>query len=587
MSKKLLIAIVLFLALFISFNSVNAVTRTKLIDSSDASIVTYGSSANSKYAYGFRVNNNTKIVETNANNYNMKYYNLDLDHNILTFIPADNEGSGKVYAYVEDFGMFNGKQVDLKMTFTYKTYDVDGTTVYPVIRLHADKLNGTLKHFFLTTAYEVTYEILSDGKPLNMDLSLLLGDIDYAQYFAIKTANGTVNSIQTVPDSMIYYEKSNGYNWVFDTTYTDAPENESAEARRYTARFEIASTNKFSIIIGAERDIYSYSSIFTAPILEAVSISTGLPLYTEDTLKDSILTANTKILNSDFTSLGMLTFQAAAYGPYVNPKPLLFIQDYDKKLKEETILKELDDEVIYYGFTQVPLESHDFYYNTFDYTVELPNEVKVNDVKVYNESNEDVTNNFVITNDGNKYNFAAKSNVVTQDSFYNDTYIYVFKTDLTQDAKSKAEEKGSIEFTAISNLRITRSGGEEENASNTVNTTYALKNTYKIITEVVNGTIDGNVDVVQNGEDITINYEANKGYIISKIIIDGEEIEINGYKTSYTFKGVDKDHSIKVIYEIENPNTGAYIGLSIIGISLLGVFSYIILKKNKKKFYHI
>lgn len=52
-----------------------------------------------------------------------------------------------------------------------------------------------------------------------------------------------------------------------------------------------------------------------------------------------------------------------------------------------------------------------------------------------------------------------------------------------------------------------------------------MPNKYDITTEVVNGTITESGSV-EEGKDKEIVYTPNEGYEISKIIIDGNEIEI-------------------------------------------------------------
>lgn len=81
--------------------------------------------------------------------------------------------------------------------------------------------------------------------------------------------------------------------------------------------------------------------------------------------------------------------------------------------------------------------------------------------------------------------------------------------------------------------------------------------TYKVTTEVENGTIDPSV-VVKKGDDVTIKFSPKDGYKLSKVIIDGKEIELKGDEKEYTFKALDKDHTIKVVYDkpaVPTPST--------------------------------
>lgn len=73
-------------------------------------------------------------------------------------------------------------------------------------------------------------------------------------------------------------------------------------------------------------------------------------------------------------------------------------------------------------------------------------------------------------------------------------------------------------------------------------------NTYQISTEVVNGTIDTNIDNIIEGSNRSINFKANDGYEISKVIIDGKELSNINNMNSYTFNNMNRNHSIKVEY---------------------------------------
>ncbi len=62
-----------------------------------------------------------------------------------------------------------------------------------------------------------------------------------------------------------------------------------------------------------------------------------------------------------------------------------------------------------------------------------------------------------------------------------------------------------------------------------------------------NGSIDPKGDVeVKNGADQTFDFNADDGYHVSSIIVDGSYL--SGYSTSYTFYNVDANHTIFVSY---------------------------------------
>lgn len=109
--------------------------------------------------------------------------------------------------------------------------------------------------------------------------------------------------------------------------------------------------------------------------------------------------------------------------------------------------------------------------------------------------------------------------------------------------------------------------------------------TYKITTEVENGTIDES-KTVNEGEDLVINYKAKDGYYLAKIEIDGKEIKHSEYKEKYEFKNITEDHKIKVTYLL-NPPTGSFINYISLGALVIITSVVILLIRKKHNFYKI
>lgn len=62
------------------------------------------------------------------------------------------------------------------------------------------------------------------------------------------------------------------------------------------------------------------------------------------------------------------------------------------------------------------------------------------------------------------------------------------------------------------------------------------------------GVVDGDLGDVPQGEDPTVTIEPSKGYAIEDVIIDGRSV---GAKASHTFKPIEEDHTIKVVFKKE------------------------------------
>ena len=71
------------------------------------------------------------------------------------------------------------------------------------------------------------------------------------------------------------------------------------------------------------------------------------------------------------------------------------------------------------------------------------------------------------------------------------------------------------------------------------------KRVYKIETGVSGGTITPKVTGIDKGEDRTITYTADKGYYLRRLRVDGKEVDVKRYPTSYTVRDISSDHVIK------------------------------------------
>ena len=88
---------------------------------------------------------------------------------------------------------------------------------------------------------------------------------------------------------------------------------------------------------------------------------------------------------------------------------------------------------------------------------------------------------------------------------------------------------------------------------NALSKTHLPGQVFNVTTSVENGTIDpSKVDLAMNSN-ATINYQPKDGYRLSKVYVDGAEVNKDNFTSSYTFSNIDQDHRIHVVYE-PNPN---------------------------------
>ena len=72
---------------------------------------------------------------------------------------------------------------------------------------------------------------------------------------------------------------------------------------------------------------------------------------------------------------------------------------------------------------------------------------------------------------------------------------------------------------------------------------------YKVVTSVVNGSIDPTVTGLNWGTDKTVSYAPKDGYTLKSVTVDGSEVSIEDFPASYAFTDIRTDHTVDVVYE--------------------------------------
>ena len=641
--KRKFLGILLLILGFIYISPVFAATKgSKATTNGDINKVTLGTETDSKYAFSLKVNNKTSIKVWG---YDGKVYKTK---DLVIMLPKDSSDSGNMGVWIYNVGSYDGKQVDVKTTYYWNDVKINGTKIYPLLYVWLDREHKRIDNMFNTTSYEVKYELYSGGKPISVNMSLTLEDIDYDQYYGVKTNTGSINDIQVLNDSPLYYLNNAGYRWF----YYPETELQSPSDPLYYARFELNNTNSFNIIYGYDRDIYSYQDIFYAPANDNMSSSTITEriLYNNDDNQAQFESSASEMTPN---KPGEAYFSSYAFGPYTVDAPIKEVSDTDEENKTSNTLLPYSDTLKYNIYSFVPHETSTYYYTSYEITDDVPSELNISSIKVYDDGSNDVTNLFTITNTNNKVSVKAKN--PSADSFYNNTYNVEITAKLKDSTLNEIiESKGKV-INNKAKVVIKRNDTTTTKETNTVKTTvhlykittevingeidediynidegstkeinyrpldgYSLKEIYvdgtlidldgvedkyifenindnhhikvvyekdvkyyKVLTEVINGTIDPSVEKIAEGTDVHIKYQPKKGYKLSKIYIDDKEINIeDSIKDEYVFKNISSDHKIKVVYDIENPKTGAFISISLISALALG---FVIIKFVQKK----
>lgn len=71
---------------------------------------------------------------------------------------------------------------------------------------------------------------------------------------------------------------------------------------------------------------------------------------------------------------------------------------------------------------------------------------------------------------------------------------------------------------------------------------------YSVETEVVNGTITPSSNDIINGSDFNVTYQPDTDFYLISVTVDGEEVDLKEFESSYDFLNIKDNHKIKVIY---------------------------------------
>lgn len=72
---------------------------------------------------------------------------------------------------------------------------------------------------------------------------------------------------------------------------------------------------------------------------------------------------------------------------------------------------------------------------------------------------------------------------------------------------------------------------------------------FSVTTSGENGTVSQSDTEIQRGEDYTVTYTPNDKYQVSHLIVDGKKMKADKHPESYTFKNVQGNHTIQVVFD--------------------------------------
>ncbi len=528
--KKFYFIIALIIIFSIGSN-VNAATHMKdQADNELINVVEQGVTEDSNYSFSLTFNEDTYARSWG---YDGKLIEFESDKlKRFDIFPQDHDLSGNIGYYVYNCGKYNGHTVNLKCTFDWeKVTTKNGMDIHPYISLILNKKVQKIGFGFSTLAYGVKYELLDENmQPLDIDMSINMGDIDTRQYYGLKVLSGKVNNFECRNDSIVYYEKYDDMHWFF------ADGTRSENGLESVVRIELDDIDSFYIWYGCETDCYSKAGFTSKVTADTTDYLQNLELKLRDIF-------STGIEPSSIGGWGF--FDSYGFGPYDIPKTQKKVTDQD----ETQVLNNRTgrvEEYYYDIYQKVPLEAPEYYYTSFEMVDKLSSDLSYISSSIYDIKGQDVTELFTITN----YNgtLTAKAKDPTVSAFYNNTYNWKInvKLDLTNvDLTSVTgvtydDKTHSYITTNKAKTSVIRNGKQYDIDSNETATTYTKKEA-----KVVAKYIDVNNEEASLCDDIEQNGYVDDSYTT-------EQKSFTGYK----FIGVDgnangnmTEDTIEVIYK--------------------------------------
>ena len=144
------------------------------------------------------------------------------------------------------------------------------------------------------------------------------------------------------------------------------------------------------------------------------------------------------------------------------------VTDSDEKEVTENTLSGMTEPFLYTLSHNVPGESPEFYYSSYQVTDQIPAELfpDPSRFKVLDDGGNDVTDRFECEEEGNLVVFRAKENWLSEDLFYDNNYNYQIPVSIREEAALAEEDDGWYRFYNTCTAVLTRPQGEESTESN-------------------------------------------------------------------------------------------------------------------------
>ncbi|MBP3735986.1 MAG: DUF11 domain-containing protein, partial [Lachnospiraceae bacterium] len=498
-------------------------SEKKLINTGGVSVVPSGAAADGNYSFVLKPTRQSTVTFWSDGGFQWETSRRKNDAWKYGVLPKN--GSGHAGAWVTDMGSYNGKNIDVKITYFYP----DGYYVYTA--LHADSDAGVLDHYWSGIEYTARYELyLSDDhtKKVYINTGLKFLDLDFCQVFQFRNVDGVLENVSVRNDSYVYGFEENGIWTLISSGEGDDEDHQNLESQ--SVRFELSGVSTFDFTVSEHGFLNGYTNAIDET---GAWTQSGLKEYynNKSNLYASHLTDDW--LEADGGSHA--AFNGTGYGPWSIATPEKTVSDADEDEVTENTLSKQGEQLVYRIHQDIPNETSDAHrYASFRFTDTLPEGLTFLSQRVMC-GKENVSSHFNLSADGRKLAASAKS--PADWPFYGSI--------LTWEITARAD--AGIEYVNAAEVSVTKKNGNADTKkSNEVRTGYGKKT---VKTSAVHGSIDPSA-TVSTGDNLTVNYQPDKGYHLVSVTVDGKAADIKKYPSSYSFTNITQDHEIHVVYEI-------------------------------------
>ncbi|RAK47652.1 hypothetical protein BHX94_12400 (plasmid) [Macrococcoides bohemicum] len=417
-------------------NTAHGATQT-ILDAPNASLPTATDKAGAKYEFIAQFNPELTKVEEFGGKWEAFTINGN-DSKYTTIINPTDTQKGNIGVKYTNVGIFNGKQIDLKITITDWKHSYANDTGR--ISFGNNEI-AFLHRGYENVDYKLQYLDHETQQPVKVDGFMTVKDIDENQKLTFDSQ--TMQSIDqiyvpTKDTKVLYKANSDGSADFYSELYGNDGD---------TWHFDPKDPNELR---GDFTFMYSGT--------DTLNISWGWQYTDEEKKANAEKTPDIKDWAEDSYLGAYLNYSALKPVATEILKPTKLVSDADEKQKNSTTLNAMNESLIYEVTHTVPLETEEFYYESYEIKDTLNNVLQLNgDVKVVNELNKDVTSQFTITTSGQNINAEAKGDFVLSDAFYNHTYKLVIPAKVKAGADLSTILKDGV-YTVPNTAKVTVDG---------------------------------------------------------------------------------------------------------------------------------